>query len=161
MQRFHVNLTVKDLDSSIAFYSALFASEPTLKHDDYAKWMLDDPRINFAISTHGNKKGINHVGLQADTEEELSEIRERLTKADRPVLEQDETTCCYANSKKAWIQDPDGVAWETFVTHGQNTTYGDGSIKDKAQLYSDGKSEETSACCIPEKIEEQPGSGCC
>jgi len=125
MKRFHVNMTVKDLDRSIAFYSTLFAVEPTRKESDYAKWMLDDPFINFSITTHGDIAGIDHIGLEAEDEDELAVIRDRLIQADTPIFDQDATTCCYAKSKKAWISDPDGVAWETFFTNGTSTDYGE------------------------------------
>lgn len=146
MKRFHVNLTVSDIEKSVAFYSTLFGGKPTVRHDDYAKWMLDDPRINFALSTRGDKTGINHVGLQADDEEELADIRQRLEVADGEVLDQGDVTCCYAASTKAWISDPDGVAWETFLTHGQSTTYGDGTRDESARLAQSG---ETACCGAP------------
>ncbi|MEM7620775.1 MAG: ArsI/CadI family heavy metal resistance metalloenzyme [Pseudomonadota bacterium] len=128
MKRFHVNVVVKDLERSISFYSHLFATEPSLKKEDYAKWMLEDPKLNFSITKHGLKEGIDHVGLEVDDEDELAEIRERLVKADSPIFDQPDVECCYANSKKAWIEDPSGIAWETFFSKGQTTTYGDGSV---------------------------------
>ena len=124
MKRFHVNLNVTDLQKSVDFYNTLFAIEPTVLKSDYAKWMLDDPRINFAISQSEGSSGINHVGLQADTEAELGEIQDRLRAADQHTVEQSEAECCYAKSTKTWVRDPDAVAWETFVTHGQITHYG-------------------------------------
>lgn len=124
MKRFHVNLNVTDLQKSVDFYNTLFATEPTVLKSDYAKWMLDDPRINFAISQSEHASGINHVGLQADTQDELSEIQDRLRAADQKTFEQPEAECCYAKSTKTWVRDPDAVAWETFVTHGQITNYG-------------------------------------
>lgn len=146
MKRFHLNLTVRDLDRSIAFYSTLFDQDPTVKEVDYAKWMLDDPFINLSISTRGDAAGVNHVGIQANDEEELALIRGRLVKADAPILDQEAVTCCYANSKKAWISDPDGVSWETFLTHGRSTTYGEGTDAVDAALKP--AAEKTAkACC--------------
>ena len=124
MKRFHVNINVTDLQKSVDFYNTLFAAEPTVLKNDYAKWMLDDPQINFAISQSDRASGINHVGLQADTELELGEIQDRLRAANQQTFDQPEAECCYANSTKTWVRDPDQVAWETFVTHGQITHYG-------------------------------------
>ena len=106
MKSLHVNMAVNDLDKSIGFYTSLFASEPTVVKDDYAKWMLDDPRVNFAITTRGQRKGINHLGIQVENEAELGEVYSRLQSAGAPVIEEGETTCCYANSEKSWIFDP-------------------------------------------------------
>ena len=124
MKRFHVNLTVSDLEKSVDFYNTLFATEPAVVKDDYAKWMLDDPRINFSIAKSAEASGINHIGLQADTTDELKEIQDRLYAAERNTFEQPEAECCYAKSTKTWVHDPDEVVWETFVTHGQITHYG-------------------------------------
>src|SRR5437870_5433897 len=119
MKRLHVHVGVNDLDQSVGFYSALFAAEPVVLKDDYAKWMLDDPRVNFAISSGKHaRKGIEHLGIQAESTTELSEVYDRLRAADRPVLEEGATTCCYAKSEKGWIADPDGVVWEAFYTNG-------------------------------------------
>lgn len=127
MKRLHIHVGVDDITQSIRFYTTLFATEPTVVKDDYAKWLLDDPRVNFAIS-EGNhaKKGIEHLGIQVESTEELSEVYGRLRAADRPVLEEGQTICCYANSEKSWISDPDGVVWEAFFTNGEATTYGNG-----------------------------------
>lgn len=124
MKRFHVSVNVADLKKSVDFYNTLFATEPTVLKDDYAKWMLEDPRINFAISQSSRAGGINHVGLQTDTELELGEIQDRLRAADQLTFDQPQAECCYAKSTKTWVRDPDQVAWETFVTHGQITHYG-------------------------------------
>jgi len=124
MKRLHVNVKVKDLGASIRFYSALFAAEPTVTKSDYAKWMLDDPRVNFAIGTCGSEAGIEHLGIQVETEQELAEVYARLEKAGGATLDEGETTCCYAHSTKQWIEDPQGVAWETFLTHGDAAVYG-------------------------------------
>ncbi len=125
MKRMHLHLGVDDMNASVVFYSKLFAAEPTVLKDDYAKWMIEDPRINFAITptTHA-AKGIEHIGVQVENEAELNEVAERLKSAGRPVLEEASTTCCYAQSSKNWITDPDGVIWETFLSVGSSTVYG-------------------------------------
>ncbi len=125
MKRLHVHVHVDDLAQSIRFYSTLFAAEPSVVKDDYAKWMLDDPRVNFAVSKHaGEDAGISHLGIQAEDETELAEIYDRLVRAERPTVEEKAATCCYAKSDKQWIADPQGVPWETFLTHGAATVYG-------------------------------------
>ena len=126
MKRLHVHVGVDDLDRSIAFYSTLFGAEPSFTKPDYAKWMLDDPRVNFAISAEGHAAhGIEHLGIEVEDADELAEIYRRLTAANRPVLEEGATTCCYAKSEKSWVADPDGVLWEAFHTTGGSTVYGD------------------------------------
>ena len=137
MKRLHVSLAVKDLDQSVRFYSTLFAAAPTVLKQDYAKWMLDDPRVNFAISQRGRAPGFNHLGIQVETEDELAEVYARLKRAEGPALEVGATTCCYAKSEKSWALDPQGVAWETFHTTGESTVYGEGSLA---------KLRETSNC---------------
>lgn len=124
MKRLHVHLGVEDLAQSIRFYSTLFAAEPSVVKADYAKWMLEDPRVNFAISEGHGAAGIQHLGIQAQDADELAEIYGRLQQADRPVLEEGATVCCYAQSEKSWISDPQGLAWETFLTHRDSTVYG-------------------------------------
>ena len=124
MKRLHVHVAVDDLDRSIGFYSALFATEPSVTKPDYAKWMLDDPRVNFAISMRGTAAGVEHLGIQVEDAGELADVYARLKKADAPVVEEGKTTCCYAKSEKSWITDPQGVVWETFLTEGEATTYG-------------------------------------
>ena len=125
MKRFHVHVNVDDLAQSIRFYATLFAAEPTVVKEDYAKWMLDDPRVNFAISIGTrDAAGISHLGIQAEDEAELAEVYDRLASAERPVIEEKDTVCCYALSDKQWVADPAGVAWETFLTHEQATVYG-------------------------------------
>lgn len=123
MKRFHVHVNVNDLEASIGFYSRLFAAEPDVVKPDYAKWMLDDPRVNFAISKRERAVGVDHLGVQAETGEELAEIGRRLAAADAIALTETGTTCCYANSDKYWAEDPQGLRWETFHTHGSATTY--------------------------------------
>jgi len=114
MKRFHVHVSVGDLEQSIRFYSTLFGSEPTVTKTDYAKWMLEDPRVNFAISTGRSRVGINHLGLQTDTDEELEDLSDQLQQADVQTAAEKNVTCCYARSNKYWVKDPAGVAWETF-----------------------------------------------
>lgn len=126
MKRFHVHVAVEDLAQSVRFYSTLFATEPTVLKTDYAKWMIEDPRVNFAISQRGSAFGVEHLGIQAENESELTEVYARLSQAERPVIEEKATTCCYARSDKQWIEDPQGVAWETFFTFGEATVYGNG-----------------------------------
>ena len=145
MKRMHVHVGVEDLAQSIGFYSTLFGAEPTITKPDYAKWMLDDPRVNFAISAGRHEaQGIEHLGIQADSTDELGEVYARLKQADRPVLEEGRTTCCYAKSEKSWISDPDGIVWETFYTDGEATTYGDSPA-----LATLGDSLDDSKCCLP------------
>jgi catechol 2,3-dioxygenase-like lactoylglutathione lyase family enzyme len=116
MKRFHVHVSVPDLAASIRFYSTLFAAEPTVRKDDYAKWMLDDPRINFAISTRAGHGGVNHLGFQVDTSAELDSMEAQLLAADRKLVAEKNADCCYARSDKYWVTDPAGIAWETFHT---------------------------------------------
>ena len=119
MKRFHVHAHVADLDASVAFYTKMFAAPPTRLEDGYAKWMIEDPRINFAISTRGGRPGIDHLGIQTDTEEELSVLKTQAEAADMTLLDVGETTCCYARSDKYWLTDPQGIAWEQFHTLGE------------------------------------------
>jgi catechol 2,3-dioxygenase-like lactoylglutathione lyase family enzyme len=139
MKRFHVNVSVGDITEGIRFYSALFGAEPTVRKTDYAKWMLEDPRINFAISQRGFPVGVNHLGFQVDSAEELAVMRTQLTRADQALVEQTGAACCYANSDKYWVTDPTGIAWETFHTLDTIPIYGeDTDIAPKA-----------GACCVP------------
>ena len=155
MKRMHVHVGVSDLDSSIRFYSTLFGAGPSVTKHDYAKWMLDDPRVNFAISAgHHAGRGIEHLGIQVEDSEELGEVYGRLKAADRPVLEEGATTCCYARSEKSWIADPDGVMWETFLTNGEATVYGDSPELTAASLNASDKS-----CCAPALRPER--QACC
>lgn len=147
MKRFHVHVAVSDLEQSIQFYSILFNTEPSVKKEDYAKWMLDDPRINFAISKRAAQPGLDHLGIQVDDEETLEEITLRLKQANQQVLEQEKTTCCYAKSDKTWAHDPQGIAWESFYTIGEATTYGE-----DVQL----PRERNAACCAPAVEEAIP-----
>ena len=124
MKRLHVHVSVDDLPASIRFYRTLFAAEPSVTKDDYAKWMLDDPRVNFAISRRGSEAGIRHLGVQVEDRAELADMYSRLQRAETAVLDEGATTCCYAKSEKSWIADPQGVQWETFLTTGESTVYG-------------------------------------
>jgi catechol 2,3-dioxygenase-like lactoylglutathione lyase family enzyme len=124
MKRFHVHLAVDDLAQSIGFYSALFGGAPAVRQPDYAKWMLEDPRVNFAISSRGLPAGIDHLGLQVDSDDELAELRNRVAGARLPAADQENAACCYARSNKTWTRDPQGVAWEAFHTMEQVATYG-------------------------------------
>src|SRR5258708_4891809 len=152
MKRLHVHVSVDDLERSIRFYAALFASQPTVRKPDYAKWMLDDPRVNFAISARGRATtGIDHLGIQVEDEAELHEVYGRLKQAEGPVLEQGATTCCYAESEKSWILDPQGLSWETFLTHGDSTVYGEGFSQ----------AERVAACCDKPAIAAPAATACC
>ena len=144
MKRLHVHMSVGDLDQSIRFYSTLFAAAPAVVKPDYAKWMLEDPRVNFAISTHsGRAPGIDHLGIQVEDGGELQEIYGRLKEAEGPVLEEGKTTCCYAQSEKSWTLDPQGVSWETFLTTGESTVDGTSAPRIEPQ--------KPAACCGPGK----------
>jgi predicted enzyme related to lactoylglutathione lyase len=145
MKRMHVHVAVEDLQQSIGFYSALFAAEPSIVKSDYAKWMLEDPRVNFAISARGRQAGLDHLGIQVEAADELQEVYERLHKAGSNVIEQGQTNCCYAKSEKSWIDDPSGISWETFLTTGESTDYGDGSGEREARIARD-----KSSCCAPQ-----------
>ncbi|WP_077035564.1 ArsI/CadI family heavy metal resistance metalloenzyme [Pelomonas sp. KK5] len=153
MKRFHVHAHVEDLKASIAFYSALFGAAPTRVEGDYAKWMLDDPRINFAISTRGGKPGVDHLGIQTDTGEELVELKSRAKAADMALLDEGETTCCYAHSDKYWLTDPQGIAWEQFHTLGSIPVFSQG------QPVAAEAAEPPSACCIGEAPKAKVSKG--
>jgi catechol 2,3-dioxygenase-like lactoylglutathione lyase family enzyme len=145
MKRLHVHVGVEDLGRSIGFYSTLFGTEPNVVKPDYAKWMLDDPRVNFAISAGRHAaKGIEHLGIQVESADELADVYGLLQAADRPVLEEGATTCCYAQSEKSWIADPDGIVWEAFLTKGDATVYGDSPA---LAALSDNAAE--TRCCAP------------
>ena len=154
MKRLHVSVAVSDIAKSVDFYSTLFAAEPSVRKSDYAKWMLDDPRVNFSISSHGTKKGVDHLGIQVDDDADLAAVAGRLAKAGQSVFEQKATTCCYAQSNKAWVHDPEGVAWETFHTFGESTVYGE----DRANEGAAGV--EAGACCAPDAETATAGSCC-
>jgi catechol 2,3-dioxygenase-like lactoylglutathione lyase family enzyme len=158
MKRFHVHAHVADLQASIGFYSKMFGAEPTRVESDYAKWMLDDPRVNFAISTRGGKPGVDHLGIQTDSADELAELKARAQQADLTLLDEGETTCCYARSEKHWVTDPQGIAWEHFHT------------LDSIPVFSEEPTTtaEASACCAspaprgkPVGVAVKPASSCC
>lgn len=156
MKRLHVHVGVDNLDQSIGFYSALFGAQPSVTKCDYAKWMLEDPRVNFAISCkEGAAKGVEHLGIQVEDGAELADVYGRLKVAGGPVLEEGATTCCYAKSEKSWIADPDGVVWEAFLTQGESTVYGDSPDFDQLS----GDNAAATACCAP-KVEAAP-KACC
>lgn len=129
MKRLHVHVSVRDLDESVRFYSTLFAAQPTVRKGDYAKWMLDDPRVNFAISEREKVTGIRHLGIQVEDHAELAEVYERIEHTQRRVLDEGKTTCCYAKSEKNWVEDPQGVQWETFLTTAESTVYGGDAVE--------------------------------
>ena len=152
MKRFHVHVSVANLDESIRFYSTLFSVQPTVRHSDYAKWMLDDPRVNFAISTHRQPVGVNHLGFQVESDPELRAMHAQLHSADAQLVEEKEQPCCYARSDKYWVTDPAGIAWETFHTLGSIPVYGEdtpvfehGTSAAPAQ----GQSARREGCCVP------------
>jgi catechol 2,3-dioxygenase-like lactoylglutathione lyase family enzyme len=149
VKRLHVHVAVDDLNRSIGFYSTLFAARPSVLKDDYAKWMLDDPKVNFAISTrNGRTDGVDHLGIQVETDGELRELASRLKAAGETTADQEATTCCYAKSNKSWVNDPSGIRWETFFTFGETTSYGE----DQAAPVVEVAKSASSACAIP---------GCC
>lgn len=154
MKRLHVSMAVDDLAQSVRFYSTLFGAEPSVLKPDYAKWMMEDPRVNFSISSRvdlsrGDSTGLDHLGIQVDSREELAEIADRLATAGRAVFDRGEAHCCYAHSHKAWVRDPEGIAWETFFTFGSSTTYGEDGTSEAEPV--DARKQ---ACC-------EPAEGCC
>ena len=162
MKRFHVHAHVDDLTASIAFYSRMFGAEPTRVEADYAKWMLDDPRINFAISTRGSTPGIDHLGIQTDTAEELAELRQRAEAADLALHDVGQTTCCYARSDKHWLTDPQGIAWEHYQTLDSIPVFSEKSAVTTPAVTED------AACCAPRAPRGKPiaiavkaGGSCC
>lgn len=159
MKRFHVHVAVDNLASNIGFYCGVFGQQPTVVKDDYAKWMLEDPRVNFSISSRGQKVGVDHLGFQVDSDEELAVLRDQVSKADIAARDQTDATCCYANSNKYWITDPQGIAWETFHTLGSIPTFGEA-----AKNAIDSGSAVASSCCTPAKKGDKltaPRSTCC
>ncbi len=155
MKRLHLHVAVDDLAQSVRFYSTLFVAQPTVLKDDYAKWMLDDPRVNFAISMRDSTPGVEHLGIQVDSADELAEVYGRLRQADTPVLEEGHTTCCYAKSEKSWVTDPAGLSWEVFHTYDGSATYGGGATAIDPRLASTAAPttvpvvKAKSACCGP------------
>jgi catechol 2,3-dioxygenase-like lactoylglutathione lyase family enzyme len=156
MKRFHVHVSVKDLAESIRFYSAVFGAEPSVLKSDYAKWMLEDPRVNFAISTRDHAVGVNHLGFQTENDSELQGMRASLERADAALIEQTGQACCYAKSDKYWVTDPQGIAWETFHTLESIPVFGNEPAVQTAEV----------ACCIPlaqssQKVGKAAASSCC
>lgn len=161
MKRFHVHVAVPDLAESIGFYSTLFGAEPSVRKPDYAKWMLDDPRVNFAISQRGGSAGVNHLGFQVDSDAELEAVHEKLAAAGRSITTEKGANCCYAVSDKYWVTDPAGVAWETFHSLGSTPVYGP-DTDTKASACG----TQATACCgsssaAAEKSDSAERSACC
>ena len=152
MKRFHVHVSVNDLAKSIRFYTSVFGAAPAVEKADYAKWMLDDPRINFAISNRGGKPGVNHLGLQVDSPDELATLRTRVANAHIAAEDEPAAECCYARSDKYWIEDPQGVAWETFHTLGDIPVFGNDHAPE---------TQQATACCAPKQAEAAASSTCC
>ncbi|MBL8525890.1 MAG: VOC family protein [Betaproteobacteria bacterium] len=166
MKRFHVHVAVSDLKQSTQFYSAMFGMQPTVQKDDYAKWMLDDPRVNFAISERANASGLNHLGFQADSDEELEEIHARLQTADTAITAEKGANCCYAKSDKYWVQDPSGIPWESFRSLDTIPFYGENSHKggagaENATAASEGGACGTSCCPAPVAKAATTAKACC
>ena len=159
MKRFHAHVRVDDLESSVRFYSTLFGAEPAVLKPDYAKWMLDDPRVNFAITAGSTSTGLDHLGLQVESDEDLATIAARLDAAGRSVVKQENASCCYARGNKGWVSDPSGISWETFHTFGESTVYGKDGAPRAARAEEQSEScctpgtASTSACCSPSKAE--------
>lgn len=156
MKRIHIHIGVEKLDESIRFYSAMFGAAPVKTKTDYAKWMLEDPRVNFAISTRASKNGVDHLGIQVEDNDELEEIRARVKAADLAAFEEGETVCCYAKSEKSWVQDPTGIAWEAYRT------------MEDAQIFSSKIAKSESACCAEPTVNKtaccepsEKTTGCC
>lgn len=150
MKRLHISLNASDLAESVQFYSDLFGEEPTLLKDDYAKWMLDDPRVNFVLERSATSTGLTHAGIQTESDDELQEVFERMKSAEIPYLEEGTTTCCYHKSEKSWTHDPDGLPWEAFFTHHQTEERGTGLMPE---------TESEGPCCEP--VEDEAPARCC
>ncbi len=153
MKRFHAHVRVDDLESSVRFYSTLFGTEPAVLKADYAKWMLDDPRVNFAITAGSTSTGLDHLGLQVESDEDLATIAGRLDAAGQSVARQENASCCYARGNKGWVSDPSGISWETFHTFGESTVYGN----DIAPRPVASEPLESDSCCAP----APPSTGAC
>ena len=149
MKRLHIHVAVEDLTRSIGFYSTLFGAEPSVLKDDYAKWILEDPRVNFAISDRARAPGLDHLGIQVDSQEDLAALRGNAAKADMAVLDEGETSCCYARSEKYWVTDPQGVAWEQFHT------------LESIPVFSEKPAAGKSACCAATSAAEPAKAACC
>jgi lactoylglutathione lyase len=159
MKRFHVHVSVRNLEESIRFYSLLFAAQPSVQQADYAKWMLEDPRVNFAISTRRQPEGVNHLGFQVDTDDELRNLHAQLRAADALLTEENDQACCYARADKYWVTDPNGIAWETFYTLGSIPVYGEDT-----PVFNHGTSvvPVKSTCCTPTReVQAEERTSCC
>jgi hypothetical protein len=166
MKRFHLHVSVKNLDESIQFYSTLFAEQPAVRKPDYAKWMLEDPRMNFAISTSRQPVGVNHLGFQLDSAEELHGMHAQLEAADSQLIQESEQACCYARADKYWVTDPTGIAWETFHTLASIPVYGEDTPVFNHGTSTVPVSESMSPeapCCIPaaKAAAQAQGASCC
>jgi len=168
MKRFHVHVAVDKLADSIKFYSGMFGSEPTVVKSDYAKWQLEDPRVNFAISQRGAQIGLNHLGIQVESNDELGEMQSRLESLQPGVEKEEGVSCCYAKSNKYWVNDPSGIAWETFHTLDSIPVFGDASNTESESNAAIGsaaccvpfaRTNAQSPCCVPK--EEKPATGAC
>ena len=154
MKRLHVHVSVEDLDRSTEFYATLFGALPTVVKDDYAKWQLEDPKVNFAISTHGGRVGVDHLGIQVEEGAELAVLADRLKAAGETTFDQEEAACCYARSDKSWVSDPSGLRWETFHTFGEATTYGEDAVPAMATA-------TPAAACCGAKPKAEAAPACC
>lgn len=162
MKRMHIHISVDNLPTSIQFYSALFASEPSVIKTDYAKWMLEDPRINFAISKRGAALGLNHLGLQVESADELADMNTRLQQLQSEVVEEMDTACCYAKSDKYWVNDPQGIAWETFHTLASIPVFGSEDSKANTDCCVPlAVTQTNTACCVPNINHKNTSSTCC
>lgn len=160
MKRLHIHLAVENLEQNIHFYSTLFGCEPSVQHDDYAKWMLDDPRVNFAISNRSAKLGLDHLGIQAEDDQELQAIKQRLDATQQPIEAQEQAACCYMRSDKYWITDPQGIAWESFHSLAEVPTFNDKKApSDGENPFACRPAEETTTACCP--TAEKTTSSCC
>jgi catechol 2,3-dioxygenase-like lactoylglutathione lyase family enzyme len=152
MKRFHIHVSVENLDESIRFYSTLFSLQPTVLRSDYAKWMLEDPCINFAISAHRQRLGVNHLGIQVDSDEELRGMHDQLRQADARLIQENEQPCCYAKADKYWVTDPTGIAWETFHTLGNIPVYGEDTAvfgHGESVIALQSRPRTDKSCCVP------------
>ncbi|MBL8310108.1 MAG: glyoxalase/bleomycin resistance/dioxygenase family protein [Burkholderiales bacterium] len=164
MKRFHVHVAVDDLAQSTRFYNALFGAPPAVEKPDYVKWMLDDPRINFAISARGQPAGVNHLGLQVESDDELAALKAQHSAAALALFDEGKTSCCYAHSHKHWLTDPQGVPWEVYHTMGAVQTFNGES----APTCGSGDATKTGGCCVPDAspakaapLAGERGKGCC
>ena len=164
MKRFHVHVSVADLNDSVRFYSQMFGARPAVLKDGYAKWMLDEPHVNFAISVGRQPIGVNHLGFQVESDEELRSMQAQLEAADSQLIQEDEQPCCYARSDKYWVTDPTGIAWETFHSLTTLPIYGDDTpvFNHGTSVVPRNSIDSKSGCCAPSaKTDPSPRSSCC